>query len=116
MDLQTLSTAMGNLSTADYERFVSPFNEALFAAECTTVNRVAMWCAQVGHESGGLRYMEEIADGSAYEGRLDLGNTQPGDGRRSRAVDPSSSPAGKTTGGSACGHTARASSRPMITS
>lgn len=80
MDLQTLSTAMGNLSTADYERFVSPFNEALFAAECTTVNRVAMWCAQVGHESGGLRYMEEIADGSAYEGRLDLGgNTQPGD-------------------------------------
>lgn len=26
--------------------------------------------------------MEEIASGAAYEGRLDLGNTQPGDGRR----------------------------------
>ena len=27
-------------------------------------------------------YTEEIADGSAYEGRRDLGNTQSGDGRR----------------------------------
>ena len=88
MDLQTLSTAMGNLPTTEYERFVGPLNEALFAAECTTVNRVAMWCAQVGHESGGLRYMEEIADGSAYEGRLDLGNTQPGDGRRFKGRGP----------------------------
>lgn len=26
--------------------------------------------------------IEEIASGQAYEGRLDLGNTQPGDGRR----------------------------------
>lgn len=26
--------------------------------------------------------IEEYADGSAYEGRLDLGNTQPGDGKR----------------------------------
>jgi predicted chitinase len=47
-----------------------------------------MWCAQIGHESGGLRYMEEIADGSAYEGRTDLGNTQPGDGRRFRGRGP----------------------------
>lgn len=47
-----------------------------------------MWCAQVGHESGGLRWMEEIADGSAYEGRADLGNTQPGDGRRFKGHGP----------------------------
>ena len=26
--------------------------------------------------------MEELASGDQYEGRLDLGNTQPGDGRR----------------------------------
>lgn len=38
--------------------------------------------AHLAHESGEYRYMREIADGSAYEGRLDLGNTQPGDGRR----------------------------------
>lgn len=47
-----------------------------------------MWLAQVGHESGGLKYMEEIADGSAYEGRDDLGNTQPGDGRKFKGRGP----------------------------
>ena len=35
---------------------------------------------QCGHESCGLRYPVEIHDGSDYEGRSDLGNTQPGDG------------------------------------
>tara|TARA_R110002012_G_scaffold212231_2_gene383245 strand:- start:800 stop:1537 length:738 start_codon:yes stop_codon:yes gene_type:complete len=35
---------------------------------------------QCGHESCGLRYPMEIASGAAYEGRKDLGNTQPGDG------------------------------------
>ena len=35
---------------------------------------------QCGHESAGLRYPMEIHDGSNYEGRSDLGNTQPGDG------------------------------------
>ena len=35
---------------------------------------------QCGHESCGLRYPVEIHDGSNYEGREDLGNTQPGDG------------------------------------
>ena len=35
---------------------------------------------QIGHESAGLRYPMEIHDGSNYEGRSDLGNTQPGDG------------------------------------
>ena len=35
---------------------------------------------QCGHESCGLRYPVEIHDGSNYEGRQDLGNTQPGDG------------------------------------
>lgn len=38
--------------------------------------------SQVGHESGELRYQQELASGAAYEGRRDLGNTQPGDGPR----------------------------------
>jgi len=45
---------------------------------------VAHWLAQLAHESGQLKYTREIADGSAYEGRADLGNTQPGDGKRFR--------------------------------
>tara|TARA_B100000035_G_scaffold153294_1_gene130601 strand:- start:948 stop:2588 length:1641 start_codon:yes stop_codon:yes gene_type:complete len=42
----------------------------------------AMFLAQMAHESGNFRYDEEIASGQAYEGRADLGNTQPGDGVR----------------------------------
>lgn len=44
--------------------------------------RMAHFLAQLGHESGELRYSEEIASGEAYEGRTDLGNTEPGDGQR----------------------------------
>lgn len=47
-----------------------------------TARRQAHFLAQVGHESGELRYTEELASGDAYEGRADLGNTQPGDGPR----------------------------------
>ncbi len=44
--------------------------------------REAAFIAQIAHESGSLRYVEEIASGDAYEGRKDLGNIQPGDGRK----------------------------------
>ena len=50
--------------------------------------RLAHFMGQCGHESGGFRYMEEIASGAAYEGRADLGNTQPGDGRRFKGRGP----------------------------
>ncbi len=44
--------------------------------------RQAHFLAQIGHESGELRFHEELASGEAYEGRQDLGNTEPGDGAR----------------------------------
>ena len=48
--------------------------------------RAAHWLAQVGHESGGFRYMHEIWTNSqaqqSYEGAARLGNTVPGDGER----------------------------------
>lgn len=43
-----------------------------------------MFLAQIGHESGELRYVKEIASGEAYEHRTDLGNTEPGDGVKFR--------------------------------
>lgn len=43
-----------------------------------------MFLAQIGHESGQLRYVRELASGAAYEHRIDLGNTEPGDGVRYR--------------------------------
>jgi putative chitinase len=42
--------------------------------------QVAAFFAQIGTESGQLKYNKEIASGSAYEGRRDLGNSNPGDG------------------------------------
>lgn len=50
--------------------------------------RLAHFMGQCGHESGGFRYMEEIASGGTYEGRADLGNTQPGDGKRFKGRGP----------------------------
>lgn len=50
--------------------------------------RLAHFMGQVAHESGGFRYMEEIASGAAYEGRADLGNVRPGDGVRFKGRGP----------------------------
>ena len=50
--------------------------------------RLIHFFAQLAHESGNFRYMEEIASGSAYEGRADLGNTQRGDGKRFKGRGP----------------------------
>lgn len=86
MDVNALRQVMGG--NANYEALVGPMNEAMIAAGATNQRRAAMWCAQVGHESAGLRYMEEIADGSAYEGRSDLGNYYAGDGRRFKGRGP----------------------------
>lgn len=89
MDAKVLARAMGEAVSAErYAKLAPAFVAAMVQAGCTTIERAAMWCAQLGHESGGLRYMEEIADGSAYEGRADLGNTQPGDGRRFKGRGP----------------------------
>lgn len=57
---------------------------ALFEYGILQPQRIAMWLAQVGHESGGFVYTREIASGKAYEGRKDLGNTEAGDGERFR--------------------------------
>lgn len=47
-----------------------------------TKEQTAYVLATVQHESGFGKHREEIASGAAYEGRADLGNTQPGDGVR----------------------------------
>lgn len=59
---------------------------AMAAYEITTPKRKAAFLAQIGHESGGLHWINEIWGPSAaqrrYEVRQDLGNNQPGDGHR----------------------------------
>lgn len=57
-------------------------SDAMDACDINTPMRQAHFLAQIGHESGRLQFVRELATGDAYEGRKDLGNTQPGDGRR----------------------------------
>lgn len=45
-----------------------------------TGKRLQMFLAQAAHETAGFKTLTEYATGSAYEGRKDLGNVNPGDG------------------------------------
>lgn len=67
---------------ANIDKFWQPLNDTMEEFQINTPTRQAAFLAQIGHESGSLRYVRELASGEAYEGRADLGNTQPGDGVR----------------------------------
>lgn len=58
-------------------RFIGPLNDAMDECQIDSPKRIAAYLAQIGHESGQLRYVEEIASGAAYDNRKDLGNTRP---------------------------------------
>ena len=46
----------------------------------TNAKEQAAFMAQMDHETGGFKHMNELGGGKKYEGRKDLGNTQEGDG------------------------------------
>lgn len=75
-----LEYIMKGAKASDIDTFLNPMNKIMTKYEINTPLRICHFLAQVGHESGSLRYKEEIASGRAYEGRADLGNTHPGDG------------------------------------
>ncbi|QXG28012.1 glycoside hydrolase family 19 protein [Pseudomonas viridiflava] len=68
--------------------FVPALNTAMGKYQIITRERIAAFLAQIGHESGQLRYVREIwgptAQQLGYEGRKDLGNTVAGDGSKYR--------------------------------
>lgn len=66
----------------DIIEFAPRLRDMLAKRAIDTPLRQAHFLAQIGHESGEFRFRAEIASGQAYEGRQDLGNTQPGDGQR----------------------------------
>jgi len=82
ISLEQLLKCYPNTSKLRAALFVEPLNQTFQRFGADTPQRIRYFLAQIGHESGELRYTEEIASGRAYEGRLDLGNTQPGDGVR----------------------------------
>ena len=82
MTPDTLKRIYPQATAANLTRFAPLLTAAMAEFNINTPGRQAAFVAQIGHESGQLRYVEEIASGAAYEGRKDLGNTQPGDGKR----------------------------------
>ncbi|WP_407352918.1 glycoside hydrolase family 19 protein [Luteimonas sp. R10] len=77
-----LQQIVPTLSAEKAAEIAPHISTAMAEANINTPQRKAMFIAQLAHESGGFHYSEEIASGAAYEGRADLGNTQPGDGVR----------------------------------
>ena len=76
---EQIAKATGS-SLENAQKFTPYLNKYMQKYGITTPNRVLAFLAQVGHESGSLKYTEEIASGSAYKGRNDLGNIYAGDG------------------------------------
>lgn len=62
------------------DKYLPFLNKYFELYEVNTFERICAFLAQIGHESGQLRYVEELASGKTYEGRKDLGNKFKGDG------------------------------------
>lgn len=80
-----LADATGCSSTVS-AMWAPPLSDAMHEFGINTPARQAAFLAQVAHESGMFHWMREIWGPTPvqlrYEGRADLGNTQPGDGSR----------------------------------
>lgn len=50
--------------------------------QITSRNNIAHFLAHAAHETDSFRVLEEYASGRKYEGRVDLGNVEQGDGVR----------------------------------
>jgi putative chitinase len=79
-----LAIAM-NIPLARAQKWANALTSAMEGGKINTKLRQAAFLAQIGHESGSLVYSKELGGPSyfaKYDGRADLGNTQPGDGAR----------------------------------
>lgn len=79
---QLIQIAGSNSPSDRLRQLASSVNEVLNHYQINTPLRICHFIAQVAHESACFNAMEEYASGEDYEGRDDLGNTQPGDGVR----------------------------------
>lgn len=85
MDALTLSKAAG-ISLPRAQQWAKPMTDAMAEFGINTPKRQAAFIAQCAHESAGFAFTRELWGPTeaqrGYEGRADLGNTQPGDGKR----------------------------------
>lgn len=94
-DLQ-LQQIMPHLLATKRQQYLPYLNAAMDAFGIDTMLRTAAFIAQIAHESGEFRWMEEIWGPTAAQKRYEppgdlaarLGNTQPGDGLRFKGRGP----------------------------
>lgn len=79
---QQLAAIAPTLKEPKLSIYTTAINDTMDFYGIDEPSQQCMFIAQVMHESGACFYVRELASGSAYEGRKDLGNTQPGDGVR----------------------------------
>jgi putative chitinase len=94
-DLQ-LQQIMPRLAAAKRQLLLPHLNKAMQTYGVDTLQRTAAFIAQLAHESGEFRWMEEIWGPTDVQRRYEppgtlavrLGNTEPGDGRRFKGRGP----------------------------
>ncbi|MEP7098904.1 MAG: glycoside hydrolase family 19 protein [Burkholderiales bacterium] len=91
-----LQKIMPNLASAKRALYLPPLNAAIQTYGIDTALRTAAFIAQLAHESGEFRWMEEIWGPTDAQRRYEppsdlakrLGNTQAGDGKRFKGRGP----------------------------
>lgn len=92
LNIQQLRQIMPHLTQEKAAYFLPFLLAAMDQYQINTPRRIAAFLSQLAHESGELKYWAELwgpTDAQRhYEGRRDLGNTQPGDGFQFRGRGP----------------------------
>ena len=96
LDAPQLRQIMPNVPAAKVSKFLPHLNDAMAQYGITSAARASAFLAQLAHESGEFRWMEEIWGPTTAQRRYEpvtelakrLGNVQPGDGRRYKGRGP----------------------------
>ncbi len=84
---EALKKIVSKLSADKAAQLAVAINQAMQEAEINTMQRQAAFIAQIAHETGGFKWFRELGNDQyfeKYDGREDLGNTEPDDGPRFR--------------------------------
>ena len=75
-----LKAILPHIKDSDLQTYLPLLQQLLPAWHIDTAQRVGGFLAQTGEESISFSATRELGTGHEYEGRKDLGNSQPGDG------------------------------------
>jgi putative chitinase len=80
LTIAQLKAIMPNAKLQNITLFYKNFLAYKWLHKMTEALEVAAFISQIAQETNELIWIQELATGAEYEGRIDLGNTLPGDG------------------------------------